>query len=275
MSSRRTARRNSAQYLLLGVVAVYTCLPLVSMVTTALAPIGSQPQGLSWPRDPHWGNFTTAWNDAHLLHLLGSSLLIVLGVVPAAVLFSTLAGYGFATHRLPAGRLLFTLFLFGLAVPLESLITPLYYQSRTLGTFESRWAVVLPLIGIYMSFGVFWMTAQFRAIPRELREAARIDGASDAQILREVYLPLARSGVAAMGILYFLWTWNQFLLPLVLISNPQKRNMAGALGAFQTEYGTNIVLLCSASVLIMLPSLAVYILLQRQFINAILQGGMK
>ncbi|MGA8245269.1 MAG: carbohydrate ABC transporter permease [Nocardioides sp.] len=256
-------------------VAVYTCLPLISMVTTALAPIGSQPQGLSWPRNPHWGNFATAWNDANLLHLLGSSLLIVLGVVPAAVLFSTLAGYGFATHRLPAGRLLFALFLIGLAVPLESLITPLYYQSRTLGTFESRWAVVLPLIGIYMSFGVFWMTTQFRAIPRELREAARIDGASDAQILRQVYLPLARSGVAAMGILYFLWTWNQFLLPLVLISDPQKRNMAGALGAFQTEYGTNIVLLCSASVLTMLPSLAVYILLQRQFINAILQGGMK
>lgn len=273
MTRARTLGRSSGQYALLGVMIVYTCLPLISMLTTALAPIGSRPRGLEWPSDPQWSNFATAWRDADMPQLFGSSLLIVLGVVPAAMLFATLAGYGLSTQRIPGSRAILAVLLVGLAVPLESLITPLYYQSRSLGTFESQWAVILPLIGIYMSFGAFWMTAQFRAVPAELREAARMDGASEAQILRQIYLPIARPGLAGMGILFFLWTWNQFLLPLVLISDPQKRTMAGALGAFQGEYGTNIVLLCAASLLVMLPSLLVYVLLQRHFISAILQGS--
>jgi raffinose/stachyose/melibiose transport system permease protein len=272
-SSRRTARLG--QYLLLTALIGYTLIPLVSMLTTALAPQDSTPHGLTWPRDPQWSNFSDAWNQAELLALLRSSTLIVLAVVPLSVTLATLAGYAFAYLHLPGRKVLFTLFLAGLALPLEALITPLYYQARQLGTFETRWAIVLPLVGIFMSFGVFWMTAQFSSLPGEMIEAARLDGASHWQAFRHVHLPLVRPGLSVLSILYFLWTWNQFLLALVLVSDPSDRTMAGALGVFQSQYSTNVVLLCAAALTIMLPSLLLYLLFQRQFVTALLQGSLR
>jgi len=272
-TQRRTSRLG--QYLLLSALIGYTLIPLVSMLTTALAPQDTTPQGLTWPSDPQWNNFRDAWNQAELLPLLRSSTLIVLVVVPVSVTFATLAGYAFAYLRLPARNALFIMFLAGLALPLEALITPLYYQARQLGTFETRWAIILPLIGIFMSFGVFWMTAQFSNLPAELIEASRLDGASHWQAFRHVHLPLVRPGLSVLSILFFLWTWNQFLLALVLVSDPRDRTMAGALGVFQSQYSTNVVLLCAAALTIMLPSLLLYLLFQRQFVTALLQGSMR
>jgi len=104
---------------------------------------------------------------------------------------------------------------------------------------------------------------------------AQLDGASHWQTFRYVHLPLVRPGLSVLGILYFLWTWNQFLLALVLVSDPRDRTMAGALGTFQSQYGTNIVLLCAAALIIMVPSLLIYLVFQRQFISALLHGGLK
>ena len=260
---------------MLLVFMLFTALPLLSMLSTALAPDGSTPQGLAWPRHPHWHNFVAAWDTANLLSLLKSSTLIVLGVVPASVILATLAGYGLAKLSVPGGKYLYALFLLGLTLPLEALITPLYYQSRSLGLFGTRWAIILPLIGIYMSFGVFWMRTHFLATPPELDEAAQLDGASITQAFRRIQLPLAAPAWSSLTILFFLWTWNQFLLALVLVSNPNQRTMAGGLGVFQGQYGTDTVLLCAASLLIMAPSLVVFVVFQRHFVKALLQGAIK
>jgi raffinose/stachyose/melibiose transport system permease protein len=254
---------------------LFTALPLLSMLSTALAPDGSVPHGLSWPRHPHWHNFVAAWNTANMLSLLKSSTLIVLGVVPASVILATLAGYGLAKLNVPGGKYLYALFLLGLTLPIEALITPLYYQSKELGLFGTRWAIILPLIGLYMSFGVFWMRTHFLATPPELDEAAQLDGASTSQAFRQIQLPLAAPAWSSLTILFFLWTWNQFLLALVLVSNPNQRTMAGGLGVFQGQYGTDVVLLCAASLLIMTPSLVVFVIFQRHFVKALLQGAIK
>ena len=273
--TRRWSPTHMLQYALLLALIVYTLLPLISMLTTALAPEGSTPRGLEWPSDPQWGNFGLAWREADLLPLLLSSSLIVVAVVPTSLVLATFAGYAFAFLRMPGRRVLYVGFLAGLTLPLEALITPLYYQARSLGTFESRWAIILPLVGLFMSFGVFWMTNQFKSLTPELQQAAQLDGASRWQTFRYVHLPVVRPGLSVLGILYFLWTWNQFLLALVLVSDPRDRTMAGALGTFQSQYGTNIVLLCAAALIVMIPSLLIYLVFQRQFINALLQGGLK
>jgi raffinose/stachyose/melibiose transport system permease protein len=256
-------------------LVVVTLLPFLSMLSAALQPRGSVPAGLTWPTDPHWGNFADAFNVANMSALLRSSLLIVAGVVPVSVVIATMAGFGLGQLRVPGGPIAFVLFLLGLTLPFEAVITPIYYQVRDFGLLNTRWAIILPLIGLYMPFGVFWMRAHFVNMPRDLTDAARVDGSTTWQLFWRVQVPLARPAIASLAILLFLWTWNQFLLAIVLVDDPTKRTMAGALGAFQGQWGTDQVLLCAGSLLILTPTLIVFLLFQRQFIRALLQGSVK
>lgn len=259
----------------LVLLMLFAIVPLLSMFTAALAPQGSSLPGLSWPAHPHWGNFADAWTSANLFALFRSSVLIVLGVVPAAVAMATAAGYGLAQLRVPGGKIIYGVLLAGLTIPYEALITPLYYDIQGLGLLGSRLAVVLPLIGLLMPFGVFWMRAHFVNAETALTEAGQLDGGSTWQIFRRIHLPLAKPAISALTILFFLATWNQYLLPLVLIDDPAKRTVAGGLGAFQGQYGTNTALLCAGSLLIIAPSLLVFLVFQRNFVKALLQGAIR
>jgi raffinose/stachyose/melibiose transport system permease protein len=261
--------------LLLVVLMAATLVPFVSLFTTALHPSGSYPSGLDWPSHPHWGNFAAAFRAAHMGPLLGSSVLIVLGVVPISLLLATMAGFALGHLRMAGRRLVFLIFVLGLTLPFEGIITPLYYQVRDMGLLNTRWAIILPLIGLFMPFSVFWMRAHFVNMPEELSEGARIDGANVWQLFWRIHVPLAMPAVSSLAILLFLWTWNQFLLAIVLVDDPAKRTMAGALGAFQGQWGTDIPLLCAGSLLILAPTLAVFLVFQRRFVAALLQGSLK
>jgi raffinose/stachyose/melibiose transport system permease protein len=260
---------------LLGLMTLLTILPFLSLFTTALHPSGAVPGGLAWPADPQWSNFATAFDVANMGTLLVSSGLIVLGVVPAALALATMAGFAVGLLRIPGARLLFLLFLLGLTFPFEGIVTALYYLERQMGILNTRLAVVLPLIGLFLPFGVFWMRAHFVNMPKEITEAARVDGASIWDLFWQIHVPLARAHIASLGILFSIWTWNQFLLALVLVEDPTQRTMAGALGAFQGRYATDIPLLCAASVLVLVPTLAVFLVFQRHIIAALLQGSVK
>ncbi|MFD9601933.1 carbohydrate ABC transporter permease [Streptomyces sp. NPDC059970] len=259
----------------LVLVLILTLLPLAGMLSGALQPADRIPDGFSWPSDPQWGNFVVAFQTAHIWELLGSSTLIILGVVPLSLLLSTLAGYALGNLRIPGGRFVFVLLLLGLTIPFEAIIIPIYYEISTMGLLNTQWAIILPLIGLYMPFGVVWMRAHFVGVPTELSEAARIDGASTFQEIRRIQIPLAMPALSALAILLFLWTWNQFLLPLVLVDDPDKRTMAGALGAFQGQYLNQLPLLFAGALIIMLPTIVIYVVFQRQFIKALLQGAVK
>jgi len=141
--------------------------------------------------------------------------------------------------------------------------------------YNTRLAIVLPLIALYMPFAVFWMRAHFVNMPIEVSDAARVDGASTWDLFWRIHVPLARAPIASLGILMSVWTWNQFLLALVLVEDPTKRTMAGALGAFQGHYATDVPLLCAGTILILVPTLVVFLLFQRQIIMALLQGSVK
>jgi raffinose/stachyose/melibiose transport system permease protein len=260
--------------LLIGLMII-TILPLISIFMTALHPSGTVPNGLDWPADPQWGNFVEAFNVANMTALLGSSTFIVLAVVPISLIISTMAGFAIGQLRIPGSRILLFLFVFGLTLPFGGIIVPLYYLERSIGIYNTRLAIVLPLIGLYMPFAVFWMRAHFVNMPTEISEAARVDGATIRDLFWRIHLPLARAPIASLGILMSVWTWNQFLIALVLVEDPTQRTMAGALGAFQGHYATNVPLLCAGTILILLPTLIIFILFQRQIIAALLQGSVK
>lgn len=259
----------------LAVLMAFTLLPFASLFTSALHPSGTYPSGIDWPSHPHWHNFVDAFHAANMGVILGSSALIVLAVVPASTAMSTMAGFALGHLRIPGARVLIVVFLLGLTLPLEGVIVPLYYEVRGLGLLNTRWAIILPLTGLYMPFGVYWMRAHFLGVPEELSEAARVDGASVWQLFWRIHVPLARPALASLAILLSVWTWNQFLLTIVLVDDPTKRTMAGALGAFQGQWGTNIPLLSAGSLLILTPTLAVFLVFQRHFVTALLQGSLK
>lgn len=272
----RVARQElyAGRALLLAMSAI-TVLPFLSIFTTALHPSGAVPSGLSWPSEPQWGNFVEAFNVANMSALLTSSVFIVIAVVPISLAISTMAGFAIGLLRIPGARYLLLFFIFGLTLPFEGIITPLYFLARQMGILNSRFAIVLPLIGLFMPFAVYWMRAHFVNMPSEISEAAKVDGASTWDLFWRIHVPLARAPIASLGILMSVWAWNQFLLALVLVEDPTQRTMAGALGAFQGHYATDIPLLCAGTILILLPTLVVFILFQRQVIAALLQGSVK
>ena len=126
-----------------------------------------------------------------------------------------------------------------------------------------------------LAFGTFWMRAYFRSSSREIVEAARLDGASHGRVLWSILVPMGRPAVFTMVLLIFLWTWNEFLLPLVMISNESLRTAPLGLSAFQGQYTSGTALLSAAAVLVALPVLIVFLLTQRQFIKGMVEGSVK
>ena len=260
---------------LLVALMLFTILPFISIILTALHRSGSVPGGLDLPTNPQWGNFAEAFNQAHMPALLGSSVFLVVAIVPLSLAISTMAGYAIGLLRIPGAQALLFMFVFGLTLPFPGIIIPIYYLERAVGLYNTRLAIVLPLIALYMPFAVFWMRAHFANMPMEISEAARVDGASAWDLFWRIHVPLARAPMVSLGVLMSVWTWNQFLLALVLVEDPDQRTMAGALGAFQGHYANDIPLLCAGTILILLPTLLLFVLFQRQMIAALLQGGVK
>ncbi len=264
----------AGRMLLLGLMA-FTILPFISIFMTALHPSGTVPGGLEWPINPQWGNFVEAFNVANMTTLIVSSMRIVLTVVPVALVISTMAGFAIGLLKIPGSSVLLTLFVFGLTLPFQGIIIPIYILERAVGLYNTKFAIALPLIALYMPFAVFWMRAHFVNMPAEISEAARLDGATTWDMFRRIHLPLAQAPIASLGILMSIWTWNQFLLALVLVEDPSQRTMAGALGAFQGHYATDVPLLFAGTILILVPTLLVFVLFQGQIVKALLQGAVK
>jgi raffinose/stachyose/melibiose transport system permease protein len=256
-------------------LAAATLFPLIAFGFAALQPAGSPVVGLVWPSHPHWSNFAHVWNDAGFSHLVVNSLKIIVVVVPCTLVAATLAGYAFGTLDFSGRAIIYTAIVLGLTMPIEMIIIPVYYDFQSLGLVGGYMPVILTEIGLFMPFGVFWMTAYFRSIPRTIIEAAEVDGASSLGILVRVLLPGARPALATLGVLSFVWSWNQFLLVLVLIQDPSLRTAPGGLGYFIGEYSVDIPSLAAASFVVMAPPLLIYLFFQRRFITGMLAGAVK
>lgn len=275
MAVLTTVRQSAPKAVLLGAAALFSVFPLLSMLSAALQPQGSAPAGISFPSSPQWHNFVDAWNVANITTLLKSSVILVFGVVPIAMLISAMAAYAIAQLRIPFGYAFFLTLLLGLTLPFEVVVVPLYYQMQELGLLNTQLGLILPLIGLNMPFAVFWMRTHFLSVPKDISESSAIDGAGPWKAFRYIQLPLAVPALASLGVLMFLSTWNQFLLAIVLIDDPNKRTMAGALQAFVGAHSTDVVLLNAGALMIMAPTILVFLIFQKYFVRAMLAGAVK
>jgi raffinose/stachyose/melibiose transport system permease protein len=253
-------REQILAHIVLGAFALIALAPVAKIVVTALGESGS---------------FSTAWSDGHFGTYLRSSALVAVTVVAISSVLSILAGYAFGLMRFRGEQVLFYMLLLGLMVPLEATIVPLYYDLRDLGLTDTYWALILPQAGVSVAFGTFWMRAFFRSVPRSLVEAARLDGASSWSTLWRVIFPLARPAVLTMVVLVFMWTWNEFLLALVMVSDEGLRTAPLGLAFFQGRNTTDFALLAAGAVIVATPVVLVYVFLQRHFIRGMLTGAVK
>jgi raffinose/stachyose/melibiose transport system permease protein len=160
-------------------------------------------------------------------------------------------------------------------VPEEAMVVPLYFDLRDLGLTDTYWALILPQIGMSVAFGSFWMRAFFSSAPRSIVEAARIDGASSWTTLWRVLVPFGRPAILTMMVLVFMWTWNEFLLALVMVSSENLRTAPLGLAFFQGQHTSDLTLLAAGAVIVATPVVVVYVLLQRHFIRGMLTGAVK
>lgn len=263
-------------YLVLSVFLFLAAVPFVIIALTAFKDNADISKGaLALPQVWRVSNFVEAWTQAHFNQYFLSSVIVVVPVVAVSTLLSMMTGYAFGRLRFPFSGVLFFVFLLGNMVPQESYIIPLYYQLRSLGLYDTYWALILPQIGMSVCFGTFWMHGFFAAVPRDMVDAARVDGCASWGILWRVLRPIVWPGVLTMIVLFFIWTWNDFLLALVLVSKEELRTLPLGLAFFQGQHTANVPLLAAGATLVSLPSILIYVTFQRYFIRSIAGGSVK
>jgi raffinose/stachyose/melibiose transport system permease protein len=262
-------------YALLTIVSLTALLPLAGVLVLALGPQTMSGWAPSLSQARHFSNFTTSWTLASFGPALRTSAIITVTTVIVSVALSVPAGYAFALMRFRGRSILFYLTVFGLLIPIEAILIPLYFDMRSLNLIDNYWSVFLPDIAFSVAFGAFWMRAFFLTSARSLVEAARLDGAGSARTLWHVLLPLARPQLLVLAVLFFVWNWNDFLLPLVMLSGSSLQTAPISLVFFQSQHTTNYTYLAASALITVAPVLAVYVLLQRSFTRGVLAGAIR
>lgn len=231
---------------------------------------------MQWIPDPaQWENFKTVLvGPDSVLPAFGRSALVALLRVAGELITATMAGYAFARMSFRGRDKLFLLYLATAIIPAQLLLVPRFIYFQKLGLYDTLWALILP--GMFTVLGTFLMRQFFVSQPGEFAEAARMDGANEWQIFSRIYLPQAAPVISALGILAFVWSWNDYETPLVLISSPEQYTLPLSLTNFVDEQGSIAPgLTMAASVVSIVPVLIVFVVLQRRFIAAMTHTGIK
>lgn len=225
------------------------------------------------PEQWRWDAFTQVFSAVPFREMLTNSLLNTAGRTLGQLLFCSLAAYAFARMRFRGKNVLFALFLSVLMVPAQLLILPQHEIITRLGLLNSVPALFLP--GMFSAFGTFLLRQFFMSLPKELEEAARIDGAGSFRIFWSVMLPLVRPALAALAVITAMWSWNDLLWPLVVNTDPAAMPISAGLTSLEGQFMTNYPVLMAGSVVASLPMIVLYLLLQRHFVQGIALSGSK
>jgi len=275
-SKAKERRQNFLIDIIMMTVCVLLLLPLVMLVANGF----KTPQEiLVWPptlvpNDPTMENFYRVFSETPLFKWIFNSLSFALLSMVAIVITSTLAGYVIAKFQFWTINVIFILFLATAIIPFEVYMIPLYFQVKALGALNSICGL---LIGyLVMSFGIFLIRQNVIAsVPDELLEAARIDGAGEFWIFWHIVVPLLKGPIAALSVLAFFQAWTTFAWPIIVLTRKTAFTIEVGLANFQSAYTIDLALLSAASAAVMVPSVLVFVLLRRSFVEGIAASGMK
>ncbi len=231
----------------------------------------------SLPSVPRWDNFSRAWVKAHIGTYFVNSLIVVLPSLFFTLLLSSMAAYILARFPFPGNRVMLYVFMSGMMFPVFLALVPLFFLVKDLGMLNTYQGLILVYIAYSLPFSIFFLTGFFKTLPSELHEAAIIDGANQYQVFFRVMLPLAQPGLVSIGIFNFLGMWNQYILPLVLMSDPNRYLLTQGLSYMlhQQYYLNDWSGLFAAVTLVMIPTVVVYAIFQGRIQKGITVGALK
>jgi multiple sugar transport system permease protein len=259
----------------LVILAVLTAFPLLWMISASLMQTGEAlalPARLL-PSHPTWEHYATLFSRLNLGRTFGNTVFLASSVTAISLLCNSMAGYAFAKLRFRGRDRLFALLLATLVVPPQVTVLPLFLEIRALGLVNSFGGILVA--GIASVFGIFLIRQFALAIPDELLDAARIDGASEFRIYWSIVLPALRPVLITLGLFTFLTAWNDFMWPLIVLTDESKYTLPVALANLSGEHVQDTELMMAGAVVTVLPALVLFLALQRYYVQGILMGGVK
>ncbi|WP_322768611.1 carbohydrate ABC transporter permease [Frankia sp. Cr1] len=263
-------------YLLLCLGAVVSCFPYLMALFTAFKPANQVYSTNPWepPAEPTLANFRQVLFDNPFPHYLWNTVLFAALLTLGQLVFSTFAAYAFARMEFPGREVLFWAYLGTLMVPNVVTLIPLFVLMKELSWVDTWAGLVAPYI-LGTPYGIFLMRQFFRGIPRDLEDAAYLDGAGRLRILFSIVLPLSKPIMATMAIITVVQGWNNLLWPLIITSSDSQRVITVGIAAFQTNYGTQWTLMLAATMVALFPLIVLYLLFQRHIVRSIVLSGLK
>ncbi|MEP7132392.1 MAG: carbohydrate ABC transporter permease [Acidobacteriota bacterium] len=255
--------------------AAVTLLPLLWMISASFMPAGqanSEPPVLL-PRPATLANYVTLFTRMNVARNFRNSLVLAFTVTFGSLLFNSMAGYAFAKLRFAGRDRLFAFLMGALAIPVQVAMLPLFLMVKSLGMINTLWGVIVP--GLAGIFGIFLIRQYAQSIPDEVLEAARLDGAGEFRIYWKIVLPLLRPILVTLALFTFLGSWNDFLWPLVVLSDASRYTLPVALANLVGEHVQDTELMMAGSVLTVFPVLILFLFLQRYYVQGIMMGSVK
>lgn len=261
--------------LIIGAIAML--IPFVWMVLTAFKtksqaisvdPFYIFPSG-GW----HWENFSEVWNSYNFLTLYINTLIVMVLRVLCAILTATMAGYAFGRLEFPGKKLLFSVVLIQMMVPSQIFIIPQYLMISKAHLLNTKFALVFP--GIVTAFGTYLFKQGFQSLPKELEEAAEIDGCNVWQRFLHIMMPLTRSAIVSLGIFTALFAYKDMMWPMIVANKPASTTLSAALAKLQGQFGSNYPQIMAGALMAILPMLILYLIFQKQFVEGIASSGTK
>jgi multiple sugar transport system permease protein len=262
-------------YVALLAGAVVMMLPLLYTIATALKPNAFVFEPRFWPENPTFDNFVRAWNANNFQLYFLNSLKIAIVTTVLTVFVAATQAYAFARMRFPGKDVLFTIYLITMMIPGMLLIIPQFIQARSFGLINTHLGLILIYVVGSIPFQTFLLRAFFERIPRELEEAAYIDGASRFGTFWRIAVPLAAPGLGTAAIFAFLGSWDEFTWALTIISDVDLRTLPIAIRMFQGQNATQWGLVFAAALIAIVPVMVVFVAFQRTFVKGIAAGGVK
>ncbi|MCD7033682.1 carbohydrate ABC transporter permease [Metabacillus sp. GX 13764] len=270
-----TVKAKWPTYLILSVMSLIIISPVIWIVLSSFkGPIDLY----SWPpkfftNNPTFENFFMAFQKGNFGLYFWNSLVVTVSATVLTLIINTMAGYALSKYRFKGDALILFLFLSTLAIPLEVIMTPIFTVISKLGLYNNLLGLIIPPAATPM--GVFLIRQYLLTVPDDLLEAARIDGASEWRIFWNIIIPIAKPVIAVLAIFSFMWRWDDYIWPLIVISDPSKYTIQLAIANFIGEFRVDWGSLLAMSVITMVPVLIVFIIFQKQFVKGIATSGLK
>jgi raffinose/stachyose/melibiose transport system permease protein len=265
-----------ATQIVLTLLLILTLIPLIWVWISAFrerVDIFAKPFG--FPSYFYCGNFIAAWTVGHFGRYMINSIIVAIPTVILGVALASLAAYGMAVLNIRGSKVILNFFLLGMMIPLQAMMIPLYYVIRDLKMMNTYFALILPEIAVNLPFGIYMLYSFFSDISQELVDSAVIDGCSPFQTFKWVVLPISKPALTSLTVFFFMWVWNSFLIPLLVIHNTDLRPLSLGIMYFQGRESSDWALIAAGVTIMSLPIILVYLFMQKQFVKGMTSGAIK